>query len=484
MAVKGGDIIHVANDVALIDRLQTAGPGSVNIRREQVYELGNYRAVGQVTDIPDLQFTMESQDVTPEMEAFLLDVPVATTPVFDLSKCKVVNVKSAFKPGKSAANAYDTVASAAIPGLRLEQMQYRFGVGNTNARQTATLRGDSLYYSPGSSYIQRVAGTNTANQQIVLDNDAIEVVEGGVTRRTLAVTTGQRRLFYEVDYTETIGTVTGAGAATTVTILEPVPTDEMISVVYSSPAVEAFPQSVHALVASTTGTVSSASGSSVTVSSAADVGPGTTLILSAGTANEEVVVVQSIAGSTATLVAPLVNAHADGSTFAVYAPSVKPAAIRGRDIDIFIGPGHAPGTSASVSRGPKRGGVQAADVDWRVQLEQDEEMGNHHFVDIDYDTPTVSGSLTFRPGTPQAMHALLRDLAGETTGVRAVGSMDAPLLDIQIALKNPADGRVLKRLHIPDARFSLAGYSARVQQRLDLQAPFQSDQGILYVYPG
>ena len=37
MAVKSGDVIHVGNDVALIDRLQTAGPRSVNIHLDLVY---------------------------------------------------------------------------------------------------------------------------------------------------------------------------------------------------------------------------------------------------------------------------------------------------------------------------------------------------------------------------------------------------------------------------------------------------------------
>ena len=53
---------------------------------------------------------------------------------------------------------------------------------------------------------------------------------------------------------------------------------------------------------------------------------------------------------------------------------------------------------------------------------------------------------------------------------------------MQIVLKNPVDGRVLKRLHIPDARFQLPGYSGRVQQKLDFTANFQSDRGELHIY--
>lgn len=482
MAVKGGDIIHVANDTALVDRLQTAGPGNVNIRREQVYELGNYRSVGQVSDIPDLQFTMESQDVTPEMEAFLLDVDPATTHQYDLSDAKVINVKSAFKPGKGSLAEYDTVSSVAVPCLRLESMSYRFGVGNQNARQTATLRGDSLYYNPGSTYVQRAQGSGTANQTVVTDHPAYAVTEGGDQRRTLAVTAGNQRLNFGSDYTESYGAVTGDAAIVTVTILRAVPVSDKIAVVYASPVVESFPQSVHALVSGVSGTLTaSASAGATTIALSAPVSTGSVLVLSAGGASEEVVVVQSISGNTATLGAPLVNGHASGATFAVHSPTVKPAAIRGRDIDIYIGPAFPDGTDAATARGVKRGGVQSADVDYRVTLQNDEEMGNYHYSDVDFDVPAVSGSLTFRPGSALALLALVRDLSGETTGVQSVQAQDSPLLDVQVALKNPADGTVLKRLRVPDARFTLPGYSARVQQKLDLQTSFQSDQGILQV---
>jgi hypothetical protein len=482
MAVKGGDIIHVANETALVDRLQTAGPGSVNIRRETIYELGNYRSVGQVSDIPELSFTMESQDVTPEMEAFLLDVPVETTHEYDLARAKVVNIKSAFKPGQGAIAEFATATSVAIPCLRLEQMQYRFGVGNQNARQTATLRGDSLYYNDGSTYIQRVDGSGVAGQVIVTDHPAYEISEGGVERRTLAVTAGSERLNYGADYTETYGVVAADAATTTITIVKAVPVTDKIAVVYSSPTVESFPQSVHALVSGVYGALAADSAIGDTeLDLDGAVNAGDVLLLNAGTANEETVVVASAAGNVATLTGPTTKAHTTGDAWTVYAPTVKPAAIRGRDIDIYVGPSFPEGTSAEDARGLKRGGVQSADVDWRVTLQMDEEMGNYHYSEIDFDVPAVSGSLTFRAGSPKSLLALMRDLSGETTGTRSVQSQDSPLLDVQIALKDPATGRVLKRLRIPDARFSLPGYSARVQQKLDLQAAFQSDQGLLLI---
>lgn len=483
--IKGGQIVHVGNAVTLIDRLQTAGPGNVNIRRETIYELGNYLSVGQISDLPDLSFSMESFDVSCEIEAFLLRQPVDSAE-FDLSKSKIVNIKSAFKPGQNATAPYDTAGSAAIPALRVEQVQYRFGVGNQNARQTVTLKGDSLYYNPGSCYIQEAAGTNTAGQSIVLTNPAYAIVEGGVERRTLAVTAGDNRLNYGLDYTETVGSPTLGAASVTVVILAKVPTTDVIAVTYASSVVEVFPQSVHALVSGVSDTLDtsiSIGASTFDVVGSATFAAGNFVIIGTG-AGAEVVTVASQASKTVTLVGVTTKAHSAAAAVAMYVPTVKPAAIRGRDIDIYIGPGHVPGTSAAAARGTKRPGVQSVDVDFRVTLQQDEELGNYHYTDIDFDVPSVSGNLTVRPRTVAALQALVNDLGGNSDTLKSVGVSDAPLLDVQIDLKNPLDGRVLKTLHIPDARFTVPGYSGRVQQTMDLQSPFQSDQGILKIYPG
>src|SRR6478735_2388949 len=488
MAVKGGQIIHVANDQVLLDRLQTAGPGNVNIPRETIYELGNFRSVAQVSGIPDLSFSLESFDVTTEMEAFLLRKPVATTHSYDLAAAKYTNLKSAFKPGQNAAAPYDVAGSASIPCLRLEQMSYAFGVGTTNSRQTATLRGDTLYYSSGSTYIKEVAGTNTPNQTIALDHDSYGLMEAGVLRYTLAITAGEKRLTYGADYTETVGTVTAGAATVSVVILDAVPTTDVIAISYHSPAVETFPQSVHALV-SGVGTASTASAAigatSVTVTSSTGFAAGQTIILGSGSGGELAVVSAVPDATHITLASPTVALHASGTAVSVYVPTVKPAAVRGKDIDIYIGPAFPAGTAPATARGTWRHGAQSANVDWRVTIQNDEEMGNSHYVDSDFDVPQVSGSVTFRPRDVAAIMALVNDFgnnssAGTTHYASGIG--DGTALDLQIAIRNPADGRVLKRLHVPDARFTVPGYQGRVQQNTDLQAQFQSDQGLLYVY--
>src|SRR3954447_20695101 len=70
MAIKAGQILHAMNQF-IIDRIQTGGAGNLNIPQERVYELGNYRSVGIVRDVPDLTFTLDVLDVSTEVEALL-----------------------------------------------------------------------------------------------------------------------------------------------------------------------------------------------------------------------------------------------------------------------------------------------------------------------------------------------------------------------------------------------------------------------------
>jgi hypothetical protein len=488
VAIRGGSIIHVGNNAVLLNRLQTAGPGTVNIKRTTVYELGNYLSVGQVSDIPDLSFSMESLDASCAMEALLLDLPVATTHAYDLGKAAVLNLKSAFKPGAGVVDQFGTVGSAAVPCLSLESVSYKFGVGSTDATQTSTLKGDTLYYNPGSTYVEKAIGSGVAAQTIISAHPAYAIVEGGVQRRILAIMAGRTRLQFGADYVESYGAITASAAVTTITLTAAVPVTSTIYVTYASPDEEQFPQSVHALVSGVFGTLTAAATvAASTISVDFPVIAGQSLIIddTTGSMVVEVVVAASVTGAgpyVVTTVTPLANSHLIAAPVAQYVPTVRPAALRGRDIDIYIGPSSVLGTAPATSIGTKRHGVQSASVDWKVTLTNDEEFGNYHYVAIDYDVPTVSGQVMLRPQVYADLLKVVQDLSGTTDPLKSVAPSSAPPMDLQIVLKNPIDGRVLKRLHVPDARFTLPGYSGRVQQKLDLTATFQSDTGAFMVY--
>lgn len=406
MAVKGGDLIHVGNQV-LLDRAQTAGPGQVNIPTEKIYELGNYKSVGTVLDIPDLSFPVESFDASAELESLLLGRTFSSDTAgqeYDISRCLPIDVASQFKAGRSATSPFDVKVGVSVPCLYLEQLTYRFGLSE-NAQQSATFKGDSIFYTPGSVFVQETVGSNTANQAVVLTNDAYpyegDVVNG--TRYALAVSLKSgRRLKHGVDYTET-AVVDGDVAAVTVTVLAAVPASDTIRISYSSDTVAAYPQNSHAVASAT-----------------------------------------------------------------------RPAAIRGRHIKVFIG---------GVDVTDEWTGVQSVNVDWRAQLDRDLEFGNDEVVSQDFDIPTVSGSIDFKPRDARQLFTRVAQVAG-VAETEVVGALQQAILPLDIVLHSPTDGTVLKTLHVPDARFTVPGYSGRVQQKLTVTFNFEGESGDLKVYKG
>lgn len=409
MAIKAGNIIHVGNDTVVIDRIQTAGPGAVNIPTQLVYELGNYKSVAQIRDIPDLTFSLESFDTSLALEALLLGIAPASitnSTQLNLNTAQPLDMKSVFKAGVAAASPFAEVDSVTLPYLTLEQVNYRFGLKD-DARQTAVLRGDAIYYNAGSAYIEKTTGTNVSGQSVATINPAYGTTEGGVFRRVLNVTANGVRLTFGVDYTESYGAVTNGAAITTITVTNKVPTTGFIRIAYSSPVVDNFPQSVHTLA------------------------------------------------------------------------TVKPAAIRGKDISVYLG-GYNP-AQPFLNRVH---GVQSATCDYRVTLQKDEEFGNYHFVAQDFDVPVVNGTVQIKPLDAPSMIGLIQQITGVTDPTQsATAGATPPPLALDIVLRNPLDNTVLKHLSIPDARFNVPGYTGRVQTKLDLSLAFSSDSGTLLVSP-
>lgn len=405
MAIKGGQIIHAGNGNTVIDRVQTGGPGQVNIPTEKINELGNYKSVATVRDTPDLTFSLESFDVSTEVEELLTGGEDPATGI-DLAKAVPVDFASQFKAGLTAADPFAVVSSVALPFLYLEQMSYRFGLRD-NATQSAQLRGDTIFYNPGPTFVEETAGTASANQTVVTAHPAFASSEAD-GRRVLAVTAGSKRLTLGADYTEAVGAVSGGAGIVTLTIVDPVPVTENIRLIYSSPDAVQYLQTAH----------------------------------------EDV--------------------------------TVKPAAIKGRDIDIYVGgydPLDIPGSQAN-----KLGSVQSVNVDWRVTIDKDEEFGNYYAVGLDFDVPTVNGSLDVKPRDSGDFMALLRKVTGVTDATAVIGTSSSVPLALDVVVKNPDDGTTLKRLHVPDARFTVPGYQGRVQQKMTVSLPFESDEGSLLVF--
>jgi hypothetical protein len=314
-----------------------------------------------------------------------------------------------FKPGRLASAPYDILTSVALPFLTLESVSYRFGL-HDKAQQTASLRGDSIYYNPGSGWMQEVAGTGATGQTIALANPAYpfngDVLAG--TRYALGVSLKSgKRLLYGVDYTETVtanGTTTDGSKTVSVVVTAAVATTDSVKVIYSSPTKAVYPQVSHT---------------------------------------------------------------PDGL--------IKPAAIRGKDIQVYIG-------GRDVAH--RFHGVQSVQADYKVTLQKDEEFGSIYFYAQDFDVPDVTGSIDFKARDPLDLYNRIAYLAGVATVTESVGALTFTDLPIDIVLHSPIDGHVLKTIYVPDATFTLPSYQGRVQQKLTTTFNFESQTGEMFVYAG
>ena len=399
MAIKAGQILHDANGF-VIDRIQSAGVGNVNIPEEKIYELGNYQTVATVRDIPDLSFDMESFDVSTEVEAILTGVdPTGVTAgqEFDFADTKPVDIVSPFKSG---AGNFDIVKGVAVPYLNLENATYRFGVGQ-NATQSFTLRGDSIYYVPGTPKYQSFVNSGPITYNFA--QTAIEYVESADSIFALSVclkdsnSNAYKRLFIGQDYTNT---------STGFTLLEDQSlTYNRIHVVYGTATPNSYLQSVH------------------------------------------------------------------------QDTTVKPAAVRGKDIDVYLS------DLASTPTFTRWTGVQSFEVTRSVNLDNDQEMGNSKFVASDYDTADVTGSIAVKSIDAEDLWTKIQQVA-DIASDKIVGPYTSVTIPVEVRVSDPDSGDVLKTFYVPDARFTVPGISGQIQQKLETSFTFTSDGGSLMVYNG
>lgn len=408
ISIKAGQILHAMNQF-VVDRIQTAGASNLNIPTEKVYELGNYQSVAIVRDVPDLTFTLDCLDVDTEVEGILTGAVSPNTDVrgtdgvtgtrYNLATTVPVDIIS---PMKSAQGAFNIVKGVAVPHLTLENASYRYGL-RQDAGENFSLRGDSIFYIPGTPYNETQVSTGAALFTFA-NGPALLYNEQGQSIYALNVSVDGVRATRGVDYTD---------SATGVTFLTPPATGAIVRLTYGSAVAATYNQAVHEGI------------------------------------------------------------------------SVKPAAIRGKDIQVFVG---TTGGGAAF----RWSDVQAFNVDYRVTLEDDYEFGNPRAVSREYsDAPAVTGSIETKPLSTQRFFDKLAQITGVNTA-NVIGPQSSVVLPIEIRLLNPDSGgtssvpagTIIKTIYIPDARFVIPGYEGRAQQKMMSTLTFESDAGILEVYKG
>lgn len=427
MAIKAGQILHAMNQF-VVDRIQTGGAGNLNIPQERVYELGNYQSVGIVRDVPDLTFTLDVLDVSTQIEALLNG---SADPEADPGLGMLDN--SATPTPWVTGTGYQLSAAGVVDVISpFKSTQGSFDIVKGVAVPQLTLEQAQYRYG-----LRQNAGEN-----FTLRGDSIYYVPGVPY---LTQYTGDNA-------TTTFAFTTGGATPTALTALAYV---EQGTTHYAlNVSVDGVRQNL--------GTDYTEDPSGVTFTTAPATGAKIRLVYGSTDA-----VVQYGQSSNAGL-------------------AVKPAAIRGKDIQVYVG------TAGATPQPYYWHDVQSVNIDWRVTLEADYEFGNPHAVARDYvDAPDVTGTIELKPITVNALFAKLNQMTG-VPGDQVVGPQSSVTLPIQVRLLNPESGgtshqpagTVLKTLHIPDARFTIPGYEGRVGQKLVNQLAFTSDRGVLNVFKG
>lgn len=395
MTVKAGKFVTFADDV-LVSRLNTTGPGSLGIPEEKIYEVGNQESIATLRDVPDLTWDMESGDMTTALEDRLLGLttPQANGFEYDFNESVPMDVVGLFKGG-----AFTSVRGIGAPYLNLDTLSYRFAV-RTSSSETATLRGDSIYYVPGTAYTQVFAAAGVgpysfANGPGIVTRETGDVVYAYCV--TLVESDGTvTRLFFGDDYTNTSSGFTLTTAA---------PGGSELHVMYGSATTRALPQTIHPSVTSV------------------------------------------------------------------------PAAVRGRDVDVYISDGAA---TPSLVRWR---GIQNIEVTRRVTLERTEELGNKHVVSSEYDVPEVSGSLTMHAPDIEYLWDRIHQVTDVPTNETA-NALSSQALEMEIVIRHPDTGVAIKTLYLEDARFLPPAAPVRANSTIESTFTFSSDGGRLLCYKG
>jgi hypothetical protein len=478
MAIKGGQIIHAGNGVAVIDRIQTAGPGQLNIPTEKIYELGNYNSVATVRDTPDLVFTSESFDVSLEFEALLSGaytgrtVSDAVTTSADATLTSATAAFVAADVGRQIRIFYNngttqvTTILSRTSGVSIELSENATATDTAVEIQIWPNGIDLATAVPVDIASQFKAGVTATSPYAVINSVALpflylEQMSYRFGLRDNATQQAQLRgdtIFYNPGPTFVESTA-GSGVAA-----QAIPTAHSAYAVGESDG--------RRVLAVTVGTSRLTFGVDYTETYGS---------ISGGAAVTTIHLVDAV--PTTSTVRLIYSSPTSVSYDATTHPSatVKPAAVRGRDIDVFIG-GYDPDDVAG-SQANKLTSVQAVTLDWRVTIDKDEEFGNYYAVSQDFDVPSVTGSIDIKPRDPAELMSLIRTLEGISDATKVLGTATSVPLELDIVIKNANDeSRVIKRLHVPDARFTPPGFQGRIQQKLTVTVPFESDEGDLLIF--
>lgn len=142
---------------------------------------------------------------------------------------------------------------------------------------------------------------------------------------------------------------------------------------------------------------------------------------------------------------------------------VLPAAVRGRDIEIYL-------EDVLV------GGVQSVEIEGTVEGEVTRQMGTAEPIDRSVTGTDVTGTVTIRSRDIDTFFNTLSEVTGVDRS-EVFGYLNQENRDLKVKIKHPKTGAVLKTLWVPEATFKVPSTPAQVNTDTDFPFAFDSATG-------
>lgn len=415
MAIQAGTILHVGGN-NIIDRIQSAGLGNAKVPVEVVREVGNLDIVDKVPTEPSFTFTLQSFDVSTSLEAWLTGKVGDGTPTGG--------------PGATdpAGTAYP------IDGVHCQFVNitspWRDPLSSAGTIQAGHIIPG--FYPTGIDY--KFGVTSNAEESVTLDgasyyyngNAPVEHYSTG-DGSTVTFTTPDNAVPYREG---------GVGGTVFRSIF-----GVIVNGVLQTKDVD------YTTTPTNTATPGAAS-------------------ITFGTAPAVAAVIKYCYFTTAVRNFPT---SLNASTV------VKPAAVRGRNICVYLGSG---GAAQQI------GSVQSANLQYKVTGQVERELCSFEVVGYTVLGTDVTGDFVVRARDSSTF----LNLVAKVTGVNVAevqGWLNTNPVPLSIKIQNPKNtGQILKSFYVSDAIFDTPDTQTKVNTPVDFTFTFQSKTGTFKVFKG
>lgn len=433
MSIPAGHIITVGG-LNVIDRLQDSGLQNPKVPTEVVREVGNDLVVGKITTEADFNFGMTSWNVNCDLMGLLTgkkggaeasegpSAEDAAGTAYKWENCQFVNLTCPWARDTGSEGG-DITSGVIIPAYYPTALSYKFGV-TANAETTATLNGGSFYQAD-------------TKFPTAIGAYPIEAWAAG-TGEALTLETGEEAMVYR------IGGFGGASVRHVFGVL--------VDGVIQQEGVDYVEEGGLTLA-------EAAAKEEKGENSKKKVKIKFINLPKAGA------VVRYCYFSAKPLHAIPQAAHA--STV------VTPAAVRGRDIELFVAP-----TVELLAEAPVRlRGVQTFELNATTTGTIQREMGFDEPIGYNVTGTDASGTITLDPKEEAALYAALETMTG-IKRQEVFGYLNEHAIAMKAVIRNPLNpAEIIKSLHVGDAKFQAPGTAAKVNTTLSLSIAYESELG-------